>query len=38
MARPLRIEMSFGGYSVTTRGWKRRDILRDDEDRERYRP
>jgi REP element-mobilizing transposase RayT len=33
MARPLRIEMPGGVYHVTTRGWERRDVVRDDEDR-----
>lgn len=33
MARPLRIEMAGGVYHVTTRGWERRDVVRDDEDR-----
>ena len=33
MARPLRIEMAGGVYHVTTRGWERRDVVRDDQDR-----
>ena len=33
MARPLRIEMAGGVYHVTTRGWERRAVVRDDEDR-----
>jgi putative transposase len=33
MARPLRIEFEGGVYHVTTRGWERRDVVRDEEDR-----
>ena len=33
MARPLRIEFEGCAYHVTTRGWERRDVVRDDEDR-----
>jgi REP element-mobilizing transposase RayT len=33
MARPLRIEIAGGVYHVTTRGWERRDVVRDDDDR-----
>ena len=34
MARPLRIELENGLYHVTCRGWERREIVRDDADRE----
>lgn len=34
MARPLRIELENGLYHVTSRGWQRWDIVRDDVDRE----
>jgi REP element-mobilizing transposase RayT len=34
MARPLRIEVENGLYHVTCRGWERREIVRDDMDRE----
>jgi putative transposase len=37
MARPLRIDIPNGLYHVTSRGWERRVIMRDDEDRERWR-
>ena len=33
MARPLRVEFAGGVHHVTTRGWERRDIVRDDDDR-----
>ncbi len=33
MARPLRIEFDGCVYHVTTRGWERRDVVCDDEDR-----
>ena len=33
MARPLRIDIAGGVYHVTTRGWERRDVVDDDEDR-----
>ena len=33
MARPLRIEFQGGVYHVTARGWERRDVVRDDQDR-----
>ena len=33
MARSLRIEFEGGVYHVTTRGWERCDVVRDDEDR-----
>ena len=33
MARPLRIDFEGGVYHVTTRGWERRDVVRDDDDR-----
>ena len=34
MARPLRIEVEHGLYHVTARGWERRQIVRDDVDRQ----
>ena len=34
MARPLRLELAGGLYHVTSRGDRREDIYRDDEDRE----
>ena len=33
MARPLRIDFDGGVYHVTARGWERRAVVRDDEDR-----
>jgi REP element-mobilizing transposase RayT len=36
MARPLRIDIENGLYHVTSRGWERRAIVRDDGDRERW--
>ena len=33
MARPLRIDFEGGVYHVTARGWERRAVVRDDEDR-----
>ena len=33
MARSLRIEIAGGVYHVTTRGWERRDVVRDDQGR-----
>jgi len=36
MARPLRIDIPNGLYHVTSRGWERRVIVRDDNDRERW--
>jgi hypothetical protein len=32
-ARPLRIDFEGGVYHVTARGWERRAVVRDDEDR-----
>lgn len=34
MARPLRIDIENGLYHVTSRGWERRSIVRDDADRD----
>ena len=34
MARPLRIDMENGLYHVTSRGWERRVLVRDDGDRQ----
>lgn len=36
MSRPLRIEIENRIYDVTTRGWERRVIVRDDGDREHW--
>jgi len=36
MARPLRIDVEDGLYHVTSRGWERRVIVRDDPDRQRW--
>ncbi|MBM4043048.1 MAG: hypothetical protein FJ290_31550 [Planctomycetes bacterium] len=36
MARPLRIEVADGVYHVTSRGLERREIVRDDRDREKW--
>jgi REP element-mobilizing transposase RayT len=36
VARPLRIELAGGRYHVTARGNERRDIFRDDRDRQRF--
>lgn len=36
MARPLRIDIENGLYHVTSRGWERRAIVRDDRDRQRW--
>ena len=36
MSRPLRIEIENGIYHVTSRGWERRAIVRDDRDREEW--
>ncbi len=36
MARPLRIDIENGLYHVTSRGWERRAIVRDDADREHW--
>lgn len=36
MARPLRIETEDGLYHVTSRGWERRVLVRDDRDRQRW--
>jgi hypothetical protein len=36
MARPLRIEIPGGRYHVTARGNERRDLFRDDSDREHF--
>ncbi len=36
MARPLRIEIEDGLYHVTSRGWERRVVVRDDRDRQRW--
>jgi REP element-mobilizing transposase RayT len=36
MARPLRIDLQHGLYHVTSRGWERRAIVRDDRDRQRW--
>jgi len=37
MARPLRIDIEDGVYHVTSRGWERRVVVRDDRDRQRWR-
>ena len=36
MARPLRIDIEDGLYHVTSRGWERRHVVRDDRDRQRW--
>ena len=36
MARPLRIDVENGLYHVTSRGWERRVMVRDDRDRQRW--
>jgi REP element-mobilizing transposase RayT len=36
MARPLRIDIEEGLYHVTSRGWERRVVARDDRDRQRW--
>ncbi len=36
MARPLRIDIEDGLYHVTSRGWERRTVVRDDRDRQRW--
>lgn len=36
MARPLRIDIENGLYHVTSRGWERRAVARDDRDRQRW--
>ena len=36
MARPLRIDIADGLYHVTSRGWERRVMVRDDRDRQRW--
>jgi putative transposase len=36
MARPLRIDIEDGVYHVTSRGWERRVVVRDDRDRQRW--
>jgi putative transposase len=36
MTRPLRIDVADGLYHVTSRGWERRTIVRDDGDRQRW--
>ncbi len=36
MARPLRIDVQDGLYHVTSRGWERRAVVRDDRDRQRW--
>jgi len=36
MARPLRIDIEDGVYHVTSRGWERRVVVRDDQDRQRW--
>lgn len=36
MTRPLRIDVEDGLYHVTSRGWERRPIVRDDRDRKRW--
>ena len=36
MSRPLRIDIENGIYHVTSRGWERRVIVRDDRDREQW--
>jgi hypothetical protein len=36
MARPLRIDIQDGLYHVTSRGWERRDVVRDERDRQRW--
>ncbi len=36
MARPLRIDIENGLYHVTSRGWERRVVVRDDRDRQRW--
>jgi len=36
MARPLRIDIENGLYHVTSRGWERRLVVRDDRDRQRW--
>jgi len=36
MARPLRIEIEDGLYHVTSRGWQRQVLVRDDRDRQRW--
>jgi hypothetical protein len=35
MARPLRIDTEDGLYHVTSRGWERRVVARDERDRQR---
>jgi REP element-mobilizing transposase RayT len=37
MARPLRIDIADGLYHMTSRGWQRRVVVRDDRDRQRWR-
>ena len=36
MSRPLRMEIENGIYHVTSRGWERRAVVRDDRDREKW--
>jgi REP element-mobilizing transposase RayT len=36
MVRPLRIDIEDGLYHVTSRGWERRAVVRDDRDRQRW--
>lgn len=36
MSRPLRIDVEDGLYHVTSRGWERRPVARDDRDRQRW--
>jgi hypothetical protein len=36
MARPLRIDSENGIYHVTSRGWERRVIVKDDRDRQEW--
>jgi len=36
MVRPLRIDVEDGLYHVTSRGWERRAVVRDDRDRQRW--
>ncbi|NQT16436.1 MAG: transposase [Planctomycetes bacterium] len=36
MARPLRIDVQDGLYHVTSRGWERRAVVRDERDRQRW--
>ena len=36
MGRPLRIEIENGIYHVTSRGWERRLLVRDERDRQKW--